>query len=373
VRSKFLASIALLATLALAPLGGAQSPNAYFSLSTTKTYLPGEKVGVQVYSTNVEALEFRVYKVKDPVTFFERLDNVHQFGRVSHHEEIDKRTFLEKFHDWKHDLWVAIRDFVRMQFSRRSRAQIRESRSEARKSKANVADVFAQVPVLNSSQLIARWRQQMPPRFYSETEQIPVPSLAKGVYVVEATDGALRAYTVIIVTELGVVTKVAPGQVLVFTADRRSGAPLANAQVQLWSENRENAKLKSDSSGLAQTALPEGKYQDVRVLAVRGDDVAIVTPYSYNLSSNPEEDWTGYVYTDRPVYRPGHTAHFKVILRKRNEEKYAVPAGERVQVLVEDPTSKPVLQSNLTVSSFGSLHGEVVLPADAALATTPSA
>jgi hypothetical protein len=74
VRSKFLASLALLVALALAPQGGAQSPNAYFSLSTTKAYLPGEKVGVQVYSTNVEALEFRVYKVKDPVAFFERLD-----------------------------------------------------------------------------------------------------------------------------------------------------------------------------------------------------------------------------------------------------------------------------------------------------------
>jgi uncharacterized protein YfaS (alpha-2-macroglobulin family) len=367
VRSKFLASLALLVALALAPQGGAQSPNAYFSLSTTKAYLPGEKVGVQVYSTNVEALEFRVYKVKDPVAFFERLDNVHQFGHVSYREQIDKRTFLETFHDWKHDLWVAIRDFFRMQFSRRSRAHIRESRAEARKNKANVADVFAQVPILNTSQLVARWRQQMPPRFYSETEQIPVPSLAKGVYVVEATDGALRAYTVVIVTELGAVTKVAPGQVLVFTADRRSGAPLSNARIQVWCDNQENATLKSDATGLAQTALPEGKYQDVRVLAVRGDDVAVVTPYSYNLSSNPEEDWTGYVYTDRPVYRPGHTAHFKVILRKRNGEKYAVPAGERVQVLVEDPTSKPVLQSNLSVSSFGSLHGEVALPADAAL------
>jgi alpha-2-macroglobulin len=367
VRSKLLAALTLLSCLNWGQPAEAQSPNAYFSLSTTKTYLPGEKVGIRVYSSNVEALEFRVYKVKDAVKFFARLDDVHQFGHTTFHEQIDNRTFLEKFHDWKHELWVSIRDFFRMQFSRRSRAHIRESRAEEQKSKAAVADVFAQVPVLNSSQLVARWRQQMPPRFYSETEQIPVPELAKGVYVVEATDGALRAYTVVIVTELGAVTKVAPGAVLVFTADRRSGAPIGNAQIEIWSDKKENAKLKSDDSGLAQAELGEGKYEDVRVLAVRGDDVAVVTPYSYNLSSNPEEDWTGYVYTDRPVYRPGHTAHFKVILRKRNGEKYAVPAGEKVQILVEDPTSKPVLQSNLTVSPYGSLHGELELPATAAL------
>src|SRR5262249_45719477 len=161
-------------------------------------------------------LEFRVYKVKDPIAFFERLDNVHQFGHVSLKEKLDKRTFLERFHDWKHELWVQIRDFFRTQFSRRSRAHIRESRTEAQKGKGPVADVFAQIPVLNSSQLVARWRQEMPKRFYSETEQIPVPSLPKGVYVVEATDGTLRAYTVVIITELGTVTKAAPGQVLVF-------------------------------------------------------------------------------------------------------------------------------------------------------------
>ncbi len=346
---------------------GAQEPTAYFSLSTNKTFLPGEKVGIQVYSRNVEALEFRVYRVKDPVAFFERLDNVHGFGTISPKERIDNPSLLERFHDWKHALWIKIRDFFRMQFSRRSRAQIRESQSETRKSKTGAADVFAQVPLLNSSQLVARWRQEMPPRFFSETAQIPVPSLEKGVYLVEATDGTLRAYTIAMVTELGVITKSAPGQVLTYTADRRTGAPVSDADVRVWSDKKQNAQLKSDASGLAQTSLPEGQYQDVRVLAVKGQDVAVVTPYSYNLSSNPLEDWTGYIYTDRPVYRPGHTAHFKVILRTRSGERYKIPAGEQVQVLVEDPSSKPVLQTTFTVSAFGTIHGDVVLAADAAL------
>jgi len=367
VRSRFIACLFFAAVPFFTFSGQAQAPNAYFSVSTSKTFLPGEKVGIRVYSTNVEALEFRVYKVKDPVAFFDRLDNVHEFGHVSPHENIDKRTFLERFHDWKHDVWVTIRDFFRMQFSRRSRAHIRESQADAHKNNAAVADVFAQVPVLNSSQLVARWRQQMPHHFYSETNQIPVPSFPKGVYVVEATDGALRAYTVVLVTELGAVTKVSPGQVLVFAADRRTGALVSDAIVQLWTEQKKNTQLKTDASGLAQTSIPQARYTDVRVLAAHGDDVAVVTPYSYNLSSDPESDWTGYVYTDRPVYRPGHTAHFKVILRTRDGEHYKIPAGSNVQVLVEDPASKAVLQTTLAVSQFGSIHGDVILPADAAL------
>ena len=43
-----------------------------------------------------------------------------------------------------------------------------------------------------------------------------------GVYVVEAVSGLLRAYTIVIVSDVGLVTKTAPGQMLVFAADRHT-------------------------------------------------------------------------------------------------------------------------------------------------------
>src|SRR6185312_7192434 len=78
-------------------------------------------------------------------------------------------------------------------------------------------------------------------------------------------------------------------------------------------------------------------------------------------------DWTGYVYTDRPVYRPGHTVHFKAIVRKHNGERYAVPAGAELQVLVQDSAGKQVFSSSATVSSYGTIHGDFPLLQDAGL------
>ncbi len=314
----------------------------------------------------MEALEFRVYKVKDPIAFFERLDSPHGFGHTSMREQIETPTLIERFHDWKYGLWVGIRDFFRMQFSARSRAGIRESQTNARKARMG-SDVFAQAPVLNSTQLVARWRQNLQPHYISEIESVPIDSLGKGVYVVEATDGSLRAYTLILVSDLGLITKTAPGQVLAYSADRRTGAPVPQTDIRVWSDKKETTRLKSDVNGLAETPFPLGKPEDIRIVALHDDDFAIVTPYSYNLSSDPREDWMGYVYTDRPVYRPSHTVHFKVILRTHVGERYQVPAGESVQVLIEDPSSKPILQSNYPVSGFGTIHGDVDLPTDAAL------
>ncbi len=357
----------LLVALLIAIPADSQYGNVYFSLTTNKTFLPGEKISLHLYANGVDALEFRVYKVNNAVRFFEKLDNVHNFGNFVQKEQVETRTLLERFHDWKRDLWTGIRNFFRHQYSSEVREKIREERGDTKKSKEVEATVFAQTPILNSQQLVARWQQKMPPHYYAQTEEVPVSSLAKGVYLVEATNGQLRAYTVVVVTEMGLVTKSAAGQVVTFTADRRTGAPIAKANILLWSDKKELAQLKSGTDGLAEATLPQEKYEDVRVLATQGDDVAVVSPSSYNLSTNPEEDWTGYVYTDRPVYRPGHTVHFKVILRTRSGERYTVPAGQSVEITVEDPTSKQVLQAKLPVSSFGSVHGDLNLTENAAL------
>ena len=135
----------------------------------------------------------------------------------------------------------------------------------------------------------------------------------------------------------------------------------------MWSDTKEQSKLSTDANGLAETSLAQGQYQDVRIVAVHGEDVAILTPYAWNLSSNPAEDITGYIYTDRPIYRPGHTVHFKVILRAHGGDAYQLPANKPVEVEIQDPSGKSVLQTKLTLSQFGTVHGEFTVAANAAL------
>ena len=45
--------LACLFTL-ITPAGG-QRPNAFFSLSTNKAFLPGERIGLRVYANNVDS------------------------------------------------------------------------------------------------------------------------------------------------------------------------------------------------------------------------------------------------------------------------------------------------------------------------------
>jgi len=353
---------------------GSRRNNASFSLSTNKTFLPGETVSVNLYANGVEALEYRVYKVNDPVKFFERLASTRNFGSSQNDtpEEIDAPTALERFHDWKRELRLDIRNFIREQYSYEVREKRREQQQAGKPaspapSPAASATAFAQVPLLNNKQLVARWRREIPRRFYSGAEPLPIPPGQKGVYLVEATNGELRAFTIAIVSELGVITKSAPGQILAFVADKRTGAPVPSAQVILWADKKELNRLPSDSNGLAESSMAGEHFEDIRVLAIHDSDVALVNPNAYNLNVDPQQALTGYVYTDRPVYRPGHTVYFRALLRRQNGERYQVPAGEQILVKIEDPSSKELLQKTFPVSAFGSIHGELQLSDTAAL------
>lgn len=72
-------------------------------------------------------------------------------------------------------------------------------------------------------------------------------------------------------------------------------------------------------------------------------------------------EWMGYIYTDRPVYRPSHVVHFKGVLRLRSADGYDVPAVRKVSVEIQDPDQKPVYQKTLTVSDSGSIFDDLAL------------
>ena len=102
------------------------------------------------------------------------------------------------------------------------------------------------------------------------------------------------------------------------------------------------------------------------MVARNGADFAVNALSEYAFSSVSDR-WMGYVYTDRPVYRPGHTVHFKGILRVRDAAGYQVPAGKPVQVRIQDAEEKPVYQKTLTTTATGAIRDDLALPAGAAL------
>lgn len=344
-----------------------------FNLSTSKAYSPQEKPKIHLYARNVDELEFRIYRVQDPEKFLVNLKNFHGFGNESPwgpKEQVDERTWLERFHDWKHHLWYLVRQFLRSQYSPESRDVLRERQSNiARRSRVVGAAQFAQIPLLNDKQLVARWRQEMPPTFVSDAQVLPVDPLPSGIYLVEATDGHYKAYTILMVSEIALVTRTTSGSVLAYCVSRRTGAPIAGAEVRLGVERQELASAQTGSDGLAELRAASDKRQidNIWVIAKAEKEVAVVTPGAWAFSASSNNRYASYVYTDRPVYRPGHTVHWKAILRERVNNHLELPKSGTMHVVIADDQDHPVFDKEMPVSPSGSIAGDLTLAANASL------
>ena len=344
-----------------------------FNLSTNRSFAPAEKPTIHLYAQSVDQLEFRIYRVQNPEKFLTGLPDLHSFENGTPwgpKERIDERTWLEKFHDWKHHLWFLVRRFFRAQFTMENRDRLRARQAGlARRSRIVGVAEFAQIPLLNDRQLVARWRQELPPTYVSDSQELPIDPLPAGLYLVEATDGHYKAYTLLMVSRMAMITRTENGSVLAYCVDRVSGAGIAGVQVSAGFAARQQASGTTDADGLAplQMSVPKPAPDNFWVVATHGGDVAAVTPGGYALNGWQGGRWSSYVYTDRPVYRPGHTVHWKGILRARVENHLELPKLATIHVTIADQDDHALLDKDMPLSSAGNVNGDLTLPATATL------
>ena len=375
-----------------------------FSLATNRTYGTHEKTRVYVNYQGINSLDFRIYKIKDPFKFFKQLTNPHQMGEddreyVSAVTETENRkpSFLEKLRDFKSSIYFVFKGYFRSQIRREARTTFNDKYRSGERLPIDRAS-YAQMPLLNPDQLEDSFKQILTPLDSRwDTRMVVLGEKKPGVYLVEAVSGKLRAYTIAVVSDLTMVTKIAnSGEVMVYTVDRKSGEPRGDATVEIVKNQKVVATNKTDQNGLMRISIPsetpsavspaadsnavadaepeiegEESFNEYLILADRKGDFAVSDLASYYFSWNEGETPFGkinsYLYTDRPVYRPEQKVYFKGILRQQTDDGYKLLESRALNVPITDPDGKEILQKVLPLPPRGTFSGDVSLPAAAAL------
>jgi len=192
--------------------------------------------------------------------------------------------------------------------------------------------------------------------FYRSTE---VPVSSPGGYVVGVSLGRVHRRFWILVTPLGLVVKSAPGRTLVYAVDLTRGVPSPGTEVEARSAGRLLWKGVTGPDGTVQ-CNPADLGDSVTFIAQKGSGIAFT--HSGRSALNEHRC---YIYTDRPVYRPGQKVYFRGILRKKLLWGYETPSRTPVFVEVKDEGDNTIASMNLTTSEFGTFWGEAALDPNA--------
>ncbi|MGQ0799683.1 MAG: alpha-2-macroglobulin family protein [Pseudomarimonas sp.] len=191
---------------------------------------------------------------------------------------------------------------------------------------------------------------------------IPLGKLKPGLYVVEALIGRFRATTVVFVANTVAISKIAGNELLVWTAHKREGTAVANAQL-LWSDGvGVLTSGTSDGDGLLrlQHASPERSY-------VLGEDAEGGVFVSENFYYDSEiYDTKLYGFTDRPLYRPGDWVAVKIIGREFKNARTSVKAKDaRIALSVLDANGTTLQTLSLSFTGEAGADARFQLPSNA--------
>lgn len=149
--------------------------------------------------------------------------------------------------------------------------------------------------------------------------------------------------------------------------------PLYGATVQQFAKGSAvTGPVITNGEGLASVPIAKQVYGAV---IKHGLDSAVVSDWADALSSSyyaraMDEVSKTYIYTDRPIYRPGDTVHIKGIDRFGFDGEYEFAEGMGLTLSVNAPGSRgsdEIFSTPLSVSAYGTFDTEFTIPEDAPL------
>ncbi len=198
--------------------------------------------------------------------------------------------------------------------------------------------------------------------------------LATGAYLLEAKAGGLTARELLLVSDATLVLKTSGKTTLAWFVDALSGKPIGEAAVKLaHGRYDEPSRLlhvdvqekRTDAGGVARFDQA-GRGGELFVAASAGGRQAFVMTGVEQPNIGPD-GWKIYAFTDRPAYRPGELAQWKLTARRSVAGAYTTPAGTPLHYEITGPQGASLTNGVATLNAFGSAWGTVPLAEKQAL------
>ncbi|MFZ0544057.1 MAG: Ig-like domain-containing protein [Candidatus Promineifilaceae bacterium] len=215
--------------------------------------------------------------------------------------------------------------------------------------------------------------------------------LPNGVYFLTTTAPQIieQSYwqmqdAILIVADTNLVVKEMVNQIHVWATDLANGQPAPGRSLTFYDyTGAVLGTATTDNNGLASIDYqPTADYlQGVLVTSNEPGQTGFgvgssiwnqkVTPWEFGLNTQPNDEPAryAYLYTDRPIYRPGDTVHFKGIVRDTNFGRYPLPTNQNISLNMTFLNNYEEVPFNYetTLDANGEFSGEYQIPDDAQL------
>ncbi|MDX2053317.1 MAG: MG2 domain-containing protein [Polyangiaceae bacterium] len=182
------------------------------------------------------------------------------------------------------------------------------------------------------------------------------------------------------ITDLALTAKLSTDTALVWVTRLSTGAPVANAAVEVQTGARVSKRYFTNPEGFTEVPASELRHSynstnDQLLVARTEDDLVvrhaenIISPWRFDVPADysGQKPYFGVLFTERGLYRPGDAVKVKGIVRREAKTGNDILPNQSFDIVAEAPDGQNILRQKVTTSSFGTFDLEVRLPLSAAL------
>ena len=217
------------------------------------------------------------------------------------------------------------------------------------------------------------WEYRVPEyRKYKNFEcDIDIPFEGPGVYAVHLGDESLESTTLLIRSDIETIAKTSRREALIFVQDVVKAEVVADAKVLVSDGSNvvfegvtgKDGVLHATAPAISNYSLQENQLNDTRWVTAFvskeghvATDGIDVSGLGFSKGLTPR----GYIYTDRPAYRPGEYVSIRAIIRDVRDGVYVVPDAVH-HLSVIDARGRQIYKEEVKLSQFGGFHTQVQL------------
>lgn len=202
--------------------------------------------------------------------------------------------------------------------------------------------------------------------------------LLPGLYFVRLSSPQVETKNVYLVasSHVNLTFKLGATEALVWAVDLPSQTPVENAPITIYDDTGSViGSGTTDEDGLWKGAVSQHEGQAYAMLGQPGEEsfgLAVnswswgLSAWNFGYSQRVQDPHTKiYMYTDRPIYRPGQKVYFRGVARQAFNGRYELPQVNTVPFTLHDANGVQLASYDMQLSPYGTFSGEFTLSPEA--------
>ncbi|MFK7850033.1 MAG: tetratricopeptide repeat protein [Akkermansiaceae bacterium] len=193
--------------------------------------------------------------------------------------------------------------------------------------------------------------------------KIPFDASKAGVCVVKVSEEDFEATTLVVRSDIEIITKTSRRELLVYAQNMVTMKPAPGVSIIASNGKEVFGTGRTGKDGVFRKEYFE-TLKDASGVGVFAKGEGGIASCGMNLSGlkfSSGLTTRGYIYTEKPVYRPSEMVHIRGMIREVKDGSYEVPKARSYFVRILDPKGRMLKESKVKLSDFGAFDHSMAI------------